>query len=124
VEYWNDRAKKRIDLFGFGDILVLDKRPGSLIIQVCGDDLGVHKTSLSDNPTVLDWLNANNRIEIWAWRKVWDKNSLGRKAKMWIPRIVDVIYVAPGLLTFNERGRNGIKEYTKVGAWSAEQLIQ
>ena len=41
VEKWIQATKRRVDVFGFGDILVLDGQPGSLLVQACagGDQL-------------------------------------------------------------------------------------
>ena len=68
VEYWNAFAKKRVDLFGCGDILALDGQPGALLIQVSSDSghsARVKKTLAE--PRILEWLTLGNRFSVWTY---------------------------------------------------------
>lgn len=65
---------KRVDLFGFGDVLSLDRKPGSLMIQATsrgGVPARIRKLCGDPDPEVLaavvDWLLAGNRLVIWGW---------------------------------------------------------
>jgi len=81
VETWNYFAKKRQDLWGIGDILVMDGLPGSFLIQVSsasGHSARVKK-ALAE-PRLLEWLEAGNRFSVWTFglrgkagaRKKWE----------------------------------------------------
>lgn len=55
-----------MDLWGIGDILVMDKLPGSFLIQVSsasGHSARVKK-ALAE-PRLLEWLEAGNRFSVW-----------------------------------------------------------
>lgn len=73
----------RIDLFGIGDVLALDGKPGSLMIQACassGHSARVKKAL--ENDVLLPWLDAGNRFEVWSWGK---KGARGKR-KLWALR--------------------------------------
>jgi len=107
VEYWNPFAHKRIDLWGFGDILVMDDKPGSLLIQTTtGGDSSKRKKKILESKLMVEWMKRGNRISIWGWRKIWMKNKLGREQRMWGLREIDLLWnidhyvwfeVAPGV---------------------------
>lgn len=72
VEYFNFFAKRRIDLFGFIDILAMNGTPGLLGIQACitGDILKrVRKAEHECGDKLLLWLKSGNRFEVWGWAK-------------------------------------------------------
>lgn len=84
VERWIPRANKRKDLFGFIDIVVLDGLPGVLGIQcTSGSNVSARVKKIREEcwPAAESWLRAENRIEVWGWRK---------KAGRWGVRIVKI----------------------------------
>lgn len=89
-----------IDLWNFLDILVLDGLPGVLGIQACSSsDLNPHIEKIKNNPYVMPYLQAGNRLQIHAWRKT--KLFRGSKAIRWAPRILTVEFNE--ILLFNEQ---------------------
>lgn len=92
VERFVNRPGKhglRIDLFGFGDIIVCDRVDGIIAIQSCGQDFAGHYRKITENEYVannaIEWLRCRASIELWGWRKVL-KNRRG-KLRIWSPRI-------------------------------------
>lgn len=82
VEKWVSQANRRIDVFGFGDVLALDDKPGSLLIQACaGSSTSAREKKIVDEcvGAACDWLTAGNRIEVWGWRKT----GAHGKRKLW-----------------------------------------
>lgn len=91
VERWVPAIKRRIDLFGFGDVLAIDGKPGALLIQATTTDNGasrIKKISEQCHDAAVEWLQAGNRIEVWGWakrgaagkRKVWTR----RRWRVWL----------------------------------------
>ena len=101
VEYWQQWARRRVDLFNIIDLIVLDA--GIVGVQVCGSDFAAHKRKLlkdeADNTKA--WLKNGGEIELWGWRKL--KKVKGKKATHWKPRIADIT-LYNGELYFEERG--------------------
>ena len=98
VEKWIPQTKRRIDLFGFGDLLALDGQPGSLLIQACAGGGApakrVAKILDADHcEAACDWLAAGNRLEVWGWRKAGPKG----KRKLWQVRRVAIVLDGPFL---------------------------
>lgn len=92
VEKWIPQTKRRIDVFGFGDLLVVDDKPGALLIQATGDNAGdvarrVEKIKRESPRRARRWLAAGNRIQVWGWGK---RGAAGAR-KLWTLRIVDVL---------------------------------
>ena len=82
VEKWIPQARRRVDAFGFGDLLVMDGEPGALLIQACttGDaPKRVHKIHEECTADALRWLKSGNRIEVWGWAK---RGKVGKR-KLW-----------------------------------------
>lgn len=76
-EKWIPGANVRKDAFGFGDVLVMDGEPGSMLIQatVTGSmSSRVTKIKTFCLDDAKRWLKAGNRIEVWGWAK----NKRGR----------------------------------------------
>jgi hypothetical protein len=83
----------RKDMFGFVDLVVLDKEQGIVAIQSCGQAYKAHLDKIIDSECteyVVEWLLCGGKIELWAWRKV--KLKRGGKAMRWKPRICDFGY--------------------------------
>jgi hypothetical protein len=73
----------RKDWCGFGDILVVDGKPGSLIIQATtAGARSAHVRKILDDcaPAVEAWLAADNRLQIWTWEK---RRQPGTKLERW-----------------------------------------
>lgn len=89
VEKWIPGARIRKDAFGFGDVLVLDGRPGSMLIQatVTGAVATREKKIRNDCAEMAKaWTDAGNRIEIWGWAK---RGPVGKR-KLWTLKTVEV----------------------------------
>ena len=68
VERWMGR--RRWDLWGFGDVLVMDEQAGSLIVQCTTSDHArnrVRKITEDCADLARLWLDRDNRIEVWGW---------------------------------------------------------
>jgi hypothetical protein len=79
----------RLDVWGFGDVLVLDGQPGSLLIQATsGTNVSsrVAKIRLECSAAARAWLAAGNRIQVWGWAK---QGAAGQR-KLWSLRVVHV----------------------------------
>jgi len=91
VEKWIPQTGRRLDVWGFGDILAVDDKPGALLIQATSDNGGnvaarVHKICGECAVPAAIWLAAGNRIETWGWRK---RGPAGKR-KLWEVRRVEV----------------------------------
>src|SRR5215469_10785245 len=63
VEHWNAFAQRRVDLFGFADIVAVRAgEPGVTAIQVCYKDVPAHVEKLNTTPAVSTWLSCGNRL--------------------------------------------------------------
>ena len=73
VEYWNTFAKRRIDLFGFIDIVaVQESRTGFLCIQATTDNNiseRIKKVLEKCSESARRVLQSGNSIEVWGWRE-------------------------------------------------------
>jgi len=90
TEVWNHYSHKRVDMFGFCDIMCLDGSR-TIAIQACGSDYQEHVRKIKENDYVLPWLTAGNELQIWSWRRYLKKR--GGKAKEWRAVIFDVLIV-------------------------------
>lgn len=80
--------RRRIDLFGFIDLVALDGKPGLLGIQATSTGNAPSRvTKILDDCTeaAIDWLAAGNRIVVWgfALRRYKLKSGKFGKAKRW-----------------------------------------
>lgn len=87
VERWNPHARIRQDLFGFIDLIVIDGHAisGQGIIGVqatSGTNAAARKKKILNEPRARRWLEAQCRIEVWAWKK--KKIKRGGVAFKWI----------------------------------------
>lgn len=69
VEHWNSFARRRIDLFGFADIVVLT--PGSIVaVQVtAGSSHAARRKKILAEPRALAWIRAGGVLELWSFAK-------------------------------------------------------
>lgn len=83
VERWVPRAKKRIDLFGFCDIVAVHPNvPGTLFVQTTSAAHHAdHLAKVCAAPAARGVLEAGNRIWVCTWKKV---------GRLWEPRIEEV----------------------------------
>jgi hypothetical protein len=69
-EHWNSFAHRRIDLFGFADLVALvPGGSGVLAVQVCWKDVPAHLEKIAATPAARAWLACGNRIVIHSWTK-------------------------------------------------------
>ncbi len=99
VEHWNAHARRRVDLFGFIDILALTP-DGILGIQATSgsnhaDRVRKIREECTDNAQA--WLSAGGRIEVWSWKLTQAKRKDGSKGlrKTATLRREIVAYVSP-----------------------------
>jgi hypothetical protein len=60
------------DVWGFGDILVLDGKPGSMLLQTTSRGHVMdhfQKMKKYCRMEIRRWLTAGNRVELWGWSK-------------------------------------------------------
>ena len=72
VEYWNNFAERRIDLFGFIDILAIDSKNKQTIGIQCTSrtNHNARKQKILDSVLAKEWLMCGNKIEVWSWGKL------------------------------------------------------
>ena len=98
AEYWNPYGGPRRpdgsaigirkDLFGFIDLIAIDK-DAIVAIQCCaGSGHSAHKQKIKDNEFAEAWLATGNKIELWSWRKL--KVKRGGKLERWFPRVEEI----------------------------------
>lgn len=90
VERWIPQARKRIDLFGFCDIVALFVDPNYLglcritAIQVTsGSNHAARRTKLLAIPEARTWIQCGGSIQIRSWSKVGKRG----KRKLWMERV-------------------------------------
>jgi hypothetical protein len=91
VEHWNGFARRRIDLFGVIDIVVIVPYEGHgspldhlLGIQCCaGASHATRRTKILAEPRALEWLRAGGKLDVWSWAK---QGARGKR-KTWTLRI-------------------------------------
>ncbi|MBW1672059.1 MAG: hypothetical protein JRJ45_00185 [Deltaproteobacteria bacterium] len=77
----------RQDLFGFIDIIALDRKEGIIGVQSCGQAFSEHykKITIERSEECLAWIRCGGKVELYGWRKL--KVKRGGAAMRWIPRI-------------------------------------
>lgn len=96
VEKWIPQTRRRLDAFGFGDLLVLDGRPGAALLQVTDAtsvSRRVHKIREECREQATAWLRAGNRIVVVGWAK---RGATGKR-KVWTPRFVELVLEQGGI---------------------------
>ena len=87
VERWNPWAKKRIDLFGFADLIYLTDA-SIVALQVTTDDnLSKRRAKIVAEPRAKAWLQAGGLIEVWGYGK---KGARG-EVKKWVCRKEEIV---------------------------------
>ena len=86
TEYFNHYARKRFDLFGCLDYIILDGQPGVLGVQLTSlANAAVRRAKIVAN-LPRQWLEAGNRVEVWDWAK----QGPAGKRKLWRLRRVSI----------------------------------
>ena len=87
VDRWIPQANKRVDLFGFIDIIAM--YPDAIVGVQCtsGSNHSSHKTKILASDKSLQWLGLG-RIELWSWEKKLYKT--GGKAVRWTPKVENI----------------------------------
>jgi len=85
TEHWNPHARRRVDLYGFVDILAIGER--MLAVQTTsGDNVSHRIAKIVGLPAAREWLEAGHRIIVHGWAK---RGAAG-KIKRWTCREVEV----------------------------------
>lgn len=70
VEKWQPQSRRRIDLFGFADVVCMRPDSGIVAVQACaGASHADRKSKIIAEPKALTWLKSGGRIELVSWRK-------------------------------------------------------
>ncbi len=88
-EKWIPQTRRRADAFGFGDVLVIDDKPGALLIQATTTgnmSSRIKKIAEECGDAANAWLDAGNRIQVWGWAK----RGLRGHRKLWTLKVYDV----------------------------------
>lgn len=104
VERWNSFAKRRIDLFGFIDLVYITGKPNSGVtgVQCCiTGDIPKRRDKIFslylEKDSIRTWLLSGNSIEIHGWAK---RGAKGKR-KLWtLIREMSVFNSATNELTF------------------------
>lgn len=93
VERWNQFAKKRIDLFGVIDLVVIAPRSHTFLDGTRGGIVGIQATSgahhadrrskILDESRAREWVEAGGRLQLWSWAK----QGAAGKRKTWTLRV-------------------------------------
>lgn len=83
VERWNQYARVRQDVYGFGDILAMHPDHGIALLQACaGASHAARLDKVRAEPRCWDWLRAGGRVAVVSWRKGGPEG----KRKLWTVR--------------------------------------
>jgi hypothetical protein len=78
-EYWNPFAKRRIDLFGFIDIVALKENRIVGVQCTTAENRAARRTKILGLETAIEWRKAGGEIALITWRK----NSSNRWVHNW-----------------------------------------
>jgi hypothetical protein len=85
TEHWDNFAKVRKDLLGFGDILAIKPDETLLVQTTTGANMSHRIAKIRNLPAAALWLQSSNRrIAVHGWRKA----SARGERKMWQCRVV------------------------------------
>ncbi len=93
VERWNPFAKRRVDLFGFCDLIYLTAADkdwyGNIVaVQVTtGTNHAARRTKTLAEPRALKWIQSGGLIEIWSYTLAGPRG----KAKVWTLRKEELV---------------------------------
>jgi len=86
VEKWNQFARIRQDLFGFGDLLCIQEHCPPVMVQTTSSGVSARLKKIADEPRHITWMKAGCKIEVHGWTK---KGAKGKR-KTYQIRIVEV----------------------------------
>ena len=87
VEKWNQYARRRIDVFGFADLLAMHPHGSIALVQCCaGSTMGAHRDKMLAIPELEKWKAAGGRVFLMAWAK---KGPRGKR-KTWTLRFEEL----------------------------------
>jgi hypothetical protein len=89
VERWVGPARKRIDLFGFGDLVALGRGEIVIIQTTTGDNMASRRVKMMALPEFSEWLRCGGVVELHGWRKKrmrTKRGKIGKRVK-WEPRV-------------------------------------
>lgn len=86
TEHWNQFARRRVDLFGFIDVLAISDEQTLGIQTTSGDNVSHRVEKIVTLPAAAAWLRAGNRIVVHGWSK---RGPRGQR-KTWACREVEI----------------------------------
>jgi len=89
VEHWNAFARRRIDAFGYLDLIAVHRaHRGVLGVQATSGANVAHRVAkIASIPEARTWLAAGNRIWVVGWRKIGPRG----KRKKWEPLVRAIV---------------------------------
>lgn len=70
VEKWNQWARVRQDLYGFGDLLCMRPNTPLLLVQTTSTgNISSRVNKIAALPESAHWLSTGSQIEVWGWAK-------------------------------------------------------
>jgi hypothetical protein len=71
AEHWNAHARRRVDLFGFADLVaVRADQAGALAVQATtSSNASARLRKALAIPALRIWLASRNRFEVWSWKR-------------------------------------------------------
>jgi hypothetical protein len=101
-------TRRRFDLFGVFDLIVLDDLWGCIGVQTTsGSNVSARIHKMEDSPHCRRWLAAGLRAEVWGWRQIAAYRKDGSRAAVdrWTIRIVRLQPTHPIAATFGDGQR-------------------
>jgi len=82
TEHWNHYTQRRMDLFGFGDLLAVGNGCIILVQTTSGANTAARITKIKTEcrDAAIAWLNAGGQFEVHGWRELVKRNKDGTKA--------------------------------------------
>ncbi len=85
AEHWNSFSKRRVDLFGFVDLVALTGQAIVGIQTTSRGNASSRRRKIDDLETATAWRQSGGVIEVWGWAKrpTIDKNGKKTKRLTW-----------------------------------------
>lgn len=101
VERFNQFAKVRVDLFGFGDVIAVGGDTVLLVQTTTGDHVANRFEKMRYLPAVVHWLESSSRrLVIHGWAKRGERG----KRKLWDCRTVELKLNSTGAVEMAQEG--------------------
>jgi hypothetical protein len=94
AERWNPFARRRVDLFGFIDLIAVHDEQGIVGVQTTSaHNLTARISKIRSEPQATAWLRAGGRIEVHGWRR----SKPGSRRREWVVerRTITLIELSP-----------------------------